>query len=113
MKYITIPKDVEIIDPQTKKVVQTLNFAEWATKTVLNNHSVVGKTGESLLMSVDLKMEFKDKQPGDVVRINDDEYDLLWRAVNHPPSPYVPVFMEQAVTFLRAVRDATEEGPEK
>lgn len=108
MKYITIPESIKLGNDGEKDVYQS--FSNWTANPL--NGAPFGKDGSTLRMSCKLAVRFEGKEFGDVVPLQDDEWEILHEASETPSdkgfnTPVAKVF----IPFMDAIRDATEDEP--
>lgn len=100
MKYIKIPDDVVLRDPQTGDEVRTISFKEWMKATVLAD-AYWGKSASKVMAASDLMRRVQDEE--DVLTLSDAEYQDVRNVVESPSSGYnVPVAV-QVVSFIESV----------
>jgi len=111
MRYLTVPEEIVLgTGPEGQEVKGS--FFQWLDGTPLNDEKF-GKTAAKLRMSVKIAKRFEDKNPGDVVPMDDAEWEALHDAVENPSTQYRTAVAKRFLPFMDAVHDATEEEPHK
>lgn len=117
MRYITIPQDVTIRiknlqvtnGPPIADTTETKSFLGTLEDVWLNHPEIFGKTASAIRASVKISNLFQGKKAGDVVVVDESDFEKLDQAVE--TSSYNPVVVRQIVSFLDAVHNAPSVAP--
>ena len=109
MKYLTIPEDIVLGKDQEGKDVKG-SFFQWLDGNPLNDEKF-GKSAANLRMSVSIAKRVEGKAPGEVVPLEDKEWEILNEAIETPSSGYRTVFAKLFIPFMDAVKDASGDNP--
>lgn len=114
MRYVTIPDPIQLKHPRTKEDLpgDPKTFLDYAHDLWFNDPRV----SESGPMKLRRWMKMVDKfekfnKPGDVVVLDDTDWDRLKSIINEPKLVLPPLTMAQLLPFAIAVLDAPDEDP--
>jgi hypothetical protein len=110
-RYIQIPGDITLKNPDGSDTGVTMKFVGWARDVILVDNKV-GVSAATLFLANDLRQKFADKQEGDVVELTEKEWELMKGIVEEPTGGYAPGGAMQIIVYLRAVLDAPTKRPE-
>lgn len=120
MKFIPVPSDVVLVNPQDGKRFKSAEGGDepaWSMYAFLLRWVLPdvkwGKTMVDVFAASKVKVAFEHAKVGDVVELEDDDYKRLLEIVRAPSNPYNPTIVLQCVEFLRAIEDARSERPAK
>lgn len=111
MRYVTIPSDITLKNPRTKELSKdTKSFVSYAYEVWFNDPKA--NTGP-LKLRAWMKMvdAFDATKPGDVVELQETDYEALKAVVEAPGTVYPPLFAIQLDAFSAAVLDAPSKDP--
>lgn len=113
MKYIEIPADVTLVDPDNDQVPGVLcTFVEFFKKTILRDE--VFGSGVGAINAAD-NMESKlDEAVAKGVghfEVHEADYPYLERAITAPSPRWRPIVMRQLRTFIKAIQGAKDQKP--
>lgn len=110
MKYITIPADIVLGQDENGKDVPQ-KFTSWLSNPL--NGKPFGEDGKTLRMSLKIEKRFEDTDVGDVVHLDDEEWKKLCEATEKVEGGFNTPIAKLFISFMDAVKDATEEDPKK
>jgi len=132
MREITIPEDIQLVDPVTDKPVrkadehgrpldepdEPLTFRKWVILRPLRDPKFAKNSEgqgdvEALYYAADLRKALKDARPGDRITIEETVWKRLDECVRKPSQPYDAGFMYQLIPFIDAITKAEKKESAK
>jgi hypothetical protein len=101
MPHIRVPADVTIQVPNGEAL--PFPFVANFISLVLLNDARFGEDARAVIAAKEIEEAFAHAKPGSVVHLPQDHYDRLRAVCDKPSSPYTPLVMRQAVSYLMAV----------
>jgi hypothetical protein len=101
-RIIRIPANITVDVPGGKSELSFDGFLRSRT----GDPKVFGASLAAVLVAGEIRTRFLDRQPGDEVRITEDEWRMLDAATREPGVPYIPDTLLQLGPFVEAITRA-------
>jgi len=112
MHYIKVPETVVInLEMNGESKVDELPFSKFAENAIYDPK--LGKTAKDIVRVIKLKKKFDDTKPGDIIALEDADWEKLKDVVESPTTGYNTRVMSQAYPYIEAILEATTEDPSK
>ena len=105
MKYITIPESIKIGNDGEKDVFHT--FSQWLVNPL--NGKPFGKDGTTLRISCRLAARFENKDVGDEVALDKDEYALLSESSENVEGGFNTPVAKVFIPYMDAIATARDD----